>query len=83
MKRDSFRVLFFLKKTRLLKNGEASVSMRITGNRMPFEVYIKRRITDLRVDVHTIRGVVRWMAELCHTTRIGDPEPWRDHLQVC
>lgn len=30
MKRDSFRVLFFLKKTRLLKNGEASVCMRIT-----------------------------------------------------
>ena len=32
MKRDSFRVLFFLKKTRLLKNGEASVCMRITVN---------------------------------------------------
>lgn len=32
MKRDSFRVLFFLKKTKLLKNGEASVCMRITVN---------------------------------------------------
>ena len=30
MKRSSFNVLFFLKKTKLLKNGEASVCMRIT-----------------------------------------------------
>ena len=29
MKRSSFNVLFFLKKTKLLKNGEASVYMRI------------------------------------------------------
>ena len=29
MKRSSFNVLFFLKKTKLLKNGEASVCMRI------------------------------------------------------
>lgn len=28
MKRDSFKVLFFLKKAKLLKNGEASVCMR-------------------------------------------------------
>ena len=32
MKRSSFNVLFFLKKTKLLKNGEASVCMRITVN---------------------------------------------------
>ena len=32
MKRNSFNVLFFLKKTKLLKNGEASVCMRITVN---------------------------------------------------
>lgn len=32
MKRDSFRVLFFLKKTRLL-HGEASVCMRITADK--------------------------------------------------
>lgn len=32
MKRSSFNVLFFLKKTKLLKNGEASVCIRITVN---------------------------------------------------
>ena len=32
MKRDSFNVLFFIKKAKLLKNGEASVCMRITVN---------------------------------------------------
>ena len=31
MKRDSFNMLFFIKKAKLLKNGEASVCMRITG----------------------------------------------------
>ena len=31
MKRNSFNVLFFIKKAKLLKNGEASVCMRITG----------------------------------------------------
>ncbi len=30
MKRNSFNVLFFIKKAKLLKNGEASVCMRIT-----------------------------------------------------
>lgn len=32
MKRDSFNVLFFIKKAKLLKNGEASVCMHITVN---------------------------------------------------
>ena len=32
MKRSSFNVLFFIKKAKLLKNGEASVCMRITVN---------------------------------------------------
>ena len=32
MKRNSFNVLFFIKKAKLLKNGEASVCMRITVN---------------------------------------------------
>ena len=42
MKRDSFRVLFFLKKTKLLKNGEASVCMRITVNGTRFENNIRK-----------------------------------------
>ena len=41
MKRDSFRVLFFLNKTRVLKNGEASVCMRITVNGSRVETNIR------------------------------------------
>lgn len=44
MKRDSFRVLFFLKKTRLLQNGEASVCMRITVNGTRVENNIRKSI---------------------------------------
>lgn len=44
MKRDSFRVLFFLKKTKLLKNGEASVCMRITVNGTCVENNIRKSI---------------------------------------
>lgn len=44
MKRDSFRVLFFLKKTRLQKNGEASVCMRITVNGTRVENNIRKSI---------------------------------------
>ena len=44
MKRDSFRVLFFLKKTTLLKNGEASVCMRITVNGTRVENNIRKSI---------------------------------------
>ena len=38
MKRSSFNVLFFLKKTKLLKNGEASVCMRITVDSRPLRI---------------------------------------------
>jgi hypothetical protein len=42
MRRDSFGVLFFLKKNQLLKNGEAPVSMRITVNGQREEVRTKK-----------------------------------------
>ena len=44
MKRSSFNVLFFLKKTKLLKNGEASVCMRITVNGTRVENNIRKSI---------------------------------------
>lgn len=44
MERNSFNVLFFLKKTKLLKNGEASVCMRITVNRVRIETNIRKSI---------------------------------------
>ena len=45
MERNSFSVLFFLKKTKLLKNGEASVCMRITVNNIRSETNIRKSIT--------------------------------------
>ena len=44
MRRDSFNVLFFIKKTKLLKNGEASVCMRITVNGVRVETNIRKSI---------------------------------------
>lgn len=44
MKRNYFSVLFFIKKTKLLKNGEAPVCLRITVNGHRAEVQIKRSI---------------------------------------
>ncbi len=43
MRRDSFNVLFFIKKTKLLKNGEASVCMRITVNGARVETNIRKK----------------------------------------
>ena len=44
MKRDSFNVLFYLKKVKLLKSGEASVCMRITVNGARVENNIRKSI---------------------------------------
>ena len=42
MARKSFSVLFFIKKGKLLKNGEAPVCMRITVNGCMVDISIKR-----------------------------------------
>ncbi|WP_245872059.1 Arm DNA-binding domain-containing protein [Dysgonomonas massiliensis] len=44
MEIDSFNVLLFLKKIKLLKNVEASVCMRIIVNRVRVETSIRKRI---------------------------------------
>lgn len=44
MKRNLFNVLFFIKKAKLLKNGEASVCMRITVNGARVETNIRKSI---------------------------------------
>ena len=44
MKRDSFGVLFFIRKNLLLKNGEAPVCMRVTVNGQRDEVRTKKSI---------------------------------------
>ncbi len=44
MKRNSFSVLFFIRKTRLLKNGEAPINLRVTVNGQRAEIQIPRSI---------------------------------------
>ena len=44
MKRASFSVLFFIKKTKLLKNGEAPIRLRITVNSISVELQIRRSV---------------------------------------
>lgn len=44
MERNLFSVLFFLKKTKLLKNGEASVCMRITVDGVRVETNVRKSI---------------------------------------
>lgn len=44
MNRNYFSVLFFIKKTKLLKNGEAPICLRITINKKRAEIQIKRSI---------------------------------------
>lgn len=51
MQRNYFTVLFFQKKSKLLKNGEAPICMRITINGKRAEVQIKRSI-DVTNGIH-------------------------------
>ena len=44
VKRNTLSVLFIIKKSKLLKNGEAPICMRITVNKRVAEVMIKRSI---------------------------------------
>ena len=44
MKRNTFKVVFLIKKTKLLKNGEASVCMRITVNGARAETNIRKSV---------------------------------------
>lgn len=43
-KRSTLNVLFIIKKSKLLKNGEAPICMRITVNKQITEVAVKRSI---------------------------------------
>ena len=44
MERNYFSILFFIKRTKLLKNGEAPICLRITVNGKRAEVQIKRSV---------------------------------------
>ena len=43
MQRNYFSILFFIRRTRLLKNGEAPIGLRITVNGQRAEMQIKRK----------------------------------------
>ena len=44
MQRNYFKILFLIKKSKLLKNGEAPICMRITVNGQRAEIQIKRSV---------------------------------------
>jgi len=44
MKRKTFKVLFFIKKSKLLKNGEAPICVRITVDGRTAEIQVKRSV---------------------------------------
>ncbi len=46
MKQENFRILFFIAKKRLLRNGEAPVYLRVTVNGIPDYVLFQNRLTD-------------------------------------
>ncbi len=43
-RRSTFSVLFYIKKQKLLKNGEAPICMRLTVNKQKAEIMIKRSV---------------------------------------
>lgn len=44
MKRSTFNILFFIKRTKLLRNGDAPICMRITLNKQSTDISLKRSI---------------------------------------
>jgi site-specific recombinase XerD len=50
MQRTTFSILFYIKKSKLLKDGTAPIYMRITINRERSEISIKRRVQPLNWD---------------------------------
>lgn len=72
MERNYFSILFFIKKTKLLKNGEAPICLRITVNGRRAEVQIKRSVV-----------VSKWDCKKECATGKGRPEQELNHfLQV-
>ena len=44
MKQESMKVLFFIRKSKLLKNGEAPIFLRVTVNGQQDEIRIQRSV---------------------------------------
>ena len=50
MLRNYFSILFFIRRTRLLKNGEAPIGLRITVNGQRAELQIKRSVPEKQME---------------------------------
>ncbi len=61
VKRNTLSVLFIIKKSKLLKNGEVPICMRITVNKRVAEVMIKRSIP---VDLWNLKTAKRSVIHL-------------------
>ena len=80
MARKTFNVLFFIKKARLLKNGEAPVCMRITVNGCMVDVLVKRScpVNLWNQAKENSKGKDRMSVELNHYLEITRLEKPRD-----
>ena len=50
MKKKTFAILFYVKRTKLLRNGKATIFMRITVDAVRTEMSIQRSINLIRLD---------------------------------
>lgn len=64
MKQDSMKVLFFIRKSKLLKNGEAPIFLRVTVSGQQDEIRIQRsipvRLWNNQKDAAKEKTVYRW-----------------------
>lgn len=63
MKRKSFRVLFFLRKGKLLKNGEAPICMRLTVDGRMYDILIKHNFAITGNDTNKITVIIAFQYE--------------------
>ena len=85
MARKTFNVLFFIKKARLLKNGEAPVCMRITVNGCMVDVLVKRScpVNLWNQAKENSKGKDRMSVELNHYLEITRSRiHWKSHATL-
>lgn len=84
MQRNYFSILFFIKKIKLLKNGEAPICLRITVNGKRAEVQIKRSIEVSRWNAkkECANGKERKYQELNHYLETVRTKVFQIHCQL-
>ena len=72
MKQDSMKILFFIRKSKLLKNGEAPIFLRVTVNGQQDEIRIQRSIP-----------VRLWNNQKgCSKEKVGDIPMGKAHFRI-